>query len=54
MNLSLPVGEDKRPKIKLLAGSKRLSSSNLCQRHIPEQLKPRGHHDWPENAQTLI
>jgi len=30
-----------------LAGFKAFIWSNLCTRHIPEKLTPRGHHDWP-------
>src|ERR1700687_1024602 len=32
-----------------LAGIFRVIWSNLCTRHIPDKLKPRGHHDWPDN-----
>jgi len=31
-----------------LAGILRVIWSNLCTRHIPDKLKPRGHHDWPD------
>jgi hypothetical protein len=31
-----------------LAGFKAFIWSNLCRRHIPERLTPRGHHDWPD------
>jgi hypothetical protein len=30
-----------------LAGFFALIRSNLCTRHIPDKLTPRGHHDWP-------
>jgi hypothetical protein len=33
-----------------LAGIFRVIWSNLCTRHIPDKLKPRGHHDWPDNS----
>ena len=33
-----------------LAGIFRVIWSNLCTRHIPDKLKPRGHHDWPDNT----
>src|SRR6266852_6295184 len=31
-----------------LAGFFALIWSNLCTRHIPDKLTPRGHHDWPD------
>jgi hypothetical protein len=30
-----------------LAGYFPHNRSNLCTRHIPHKLTPRGHHDWP-------
>jgi hypothetical protein len=33
-----------------LAGIFRVIWSNLCTRHIPDKLKPHGHHDWPDNT----
>src|SRR5260370_40107295 len=27
--------------------------SNLCTRHIPEKLTPRGHHDWPDKRRSV-
>src|SRR5262249_28965946 len=30
-----------------LAGYFRHNRSNLCTRHIPHKLTPRGHHEWP-------
>jgi hypothetical protein len=35
-----------------LAGFKAFIWSNLCTRHIPEKLTPRGHHDWPDKRAT--
>jgi hypothetical protein len=34
-----------------LAGIFRVIWSNLCTRHIPDKLKLRGHHDWPDNTE---
>ena len=31
-----------------LAGFSAFIWSNLCTRHIPDKLTPRGHHDWPD------
>jgi hypothetical protein len=33
-----------------LAGFFALIRSNLCTRHIPDKLTPRGHHDWPDKG----
>jgi hypothetical protein len=27
--------------------------SNLCSRHIPDELTPRGHHDWPNKRLSV-
>ena len=35
-----------------LAGFFALIWSNLCTRHIPDKLAPRGHHDWPDKRVT--
>jgi len=35
-----------------LAGFLALIWSNLCTRHIPDKLTPRGHHDWPDKRVT--
>jgi hypothetical protein len=35
-----------------LAGYFRFIRSNLCTRHIPNKLTPRGHHDWPDKRQN--
>jgi hypothetical protein len=36
-----------------LAGFFAFIWSNLCTRHIPVNLAPRGHHDWPDKRATL-
>jgi len=36
-----------------LAGFLALIWSNLCTRHIPDKLTPRGHHDWPDKGIIL-
>ena len=36
-----------------LAGFFAFIWSNLCTRHIPEKLTPRGHHDWPDKRALL-
>jgi hypothetical protein len=33
-----------------LAGFFAFIWSNLCTRHIPDKLTPRGHHDWPDKG----
>ena len=33
---------------KARADFKALDRINLCTRHVPEKLTPRGHHDWPD------
>ena len=38
----------KRSVIKWMAGLCRLIWSNLCTRHVPAKLTPRGRHDWPD------
>src|SRR5262249_21649348 len=35
-----------------LAGYFRFIRSNLCTRHIPNKLTPRGHHDWPDKSRN--
>jgi hypothetical protein len=35
-----------------LAGLKAFIWSNLCTRHNPKKLMPRGHHDWPDKRRT--
>src|ERR1051326_1665841 len=35
-----------------LAGLKAFIWSNLCMRHIPNKLTPRGHEDWPDKRTT--
>ena len=45
-NLLVRSSERKRPKIKLIGRFQSVYWSNLCTRHIPEKLTPRGHHEW--------
>jgi hypothetical protein len=35
-----------------LAGLKAFIWPNLCTRHIPNKLTPRGHEDWPDKRAT--
>jgi hypothetical protein len=37
-----------------LAGFRALIWSNLCTRHIPKKLTPRGHHDWPDKISAFL
>src|SRR5580704_13320428 len=36
-----------------LAGLKQFIWSNLCTRHIPNKLTPRGHEDWPDKRRSI-
>src|SRR5258708_2494521 len=36
-----------------LAGIYAFIWSNLCTRHIPEKLTPRGHEDWPDKRRSV-
>ena len=36
-----------------MAGFFALIWSNLCTRHIPGKLTPRGHHDWPDKLRNV-
>jgi hypothetical protein len=36
-----------------LAGLKAFIWSNLCTRHIPNKLTPRGHEDWPDKRRSV-
>jgi hypothetical protein len=51
-NLFAPKFQRKRLKMNRLAVLKAFIRSNLCTRHIPNELTPRGHEDWPDKRAT--
>jgi hypothetical protein len=51
-NLFFPNFQRKRFKIKQIGRIKSVYLANLCTRHIPNKLTPRGHEDWPVKRAT--
>src|SRR5260370_35976290 len=52
-NLFHRIFQRKRSKIKQIGRYLSVYLSNLCTRHIPEKLTPRGHHDWPDKRRSV-
>jgi hypothetical protein len=48
------VFQRKRFRVKQMAGLKAFIWSNLCTRHIPNKLPPRGHEDWPDKRRRIV